>query len=147
MVAELSINHLGMVNIAKKMIDEAVSGGADLIKLKYKNVKKYYLKKLIQKFDIDLGVLQSGGGVRTFQIQGTKGFSFKLEIKNEDNNMTKQEWLEELVFVDIFGRQYNLSDVPMTYMTREQAFEKRGYGKKMVKQLWKEKVAEIRAES
>ena len=42
MVAELSINHLGMVNIAKKMIDEAVSGGADLIKLKYKNVKKYY---------------------------------------------------------------------------------------------------------
>jgi N-acetylneuraminate synthase len=42
MVAELSINHLGMVNIAKKMIDEAVSGGANLIKLKYKNVDKYY---------------------------------------------------------------------------------------------------------
>ena len=61
--------------------------------------------------------------------------------------MTKQEWLEELVFVDIFGRQYNLSDVPMTYMTRKEAFEKRGYGKKMVKQLWKEAVAEIRGES
>lgn len=42
MVAELSINHLGMVNIAKKMIDEAISCGADLIKLKYKNVDKYY---------------------------------------------------------------------------------------------------------
>ena len=42
MVAELSINHLGMVKIAQKMIDEAVAGGADLIKLKYKNVKKYY---------------------------------------------------------------------------------------------------------
>ena len=42
MVAELSINHLGMVNIAKKMIDEAISGGANLIKLKYKNVDKYY---------------------------------------------------------------------------------------------------------
>jgi len=42
MVAELSINHLGMVNIAKKMIDEAVASGANLIKLKYKNVKKYY---------------------------------------------------------------------------------------------------------
>ena len=42
MVAELSINHLGMVNIAKKMIDEAVANGANLIKLKYKNVKKYY---------------------------------------------------------------------------------------------------------
>lgn len=42
MVAELSINHLGMVKIAQKMIDEAVSGGANLIKLKFKNVKKYY---------------------------------------------------------------------------------------------------------
>ena len=42
MVAELSINHLGMVGIAEKMIDEAVAGGADLIKLKFKNVDKYY---------------------------------------------------------------------------------------------------------
>lgn len=42
MVAELSINHLGMVKIAQKMIDEAVAGGANLIKLKFKNVKKYY---------------------------------------------------------------------------------------------------------
>ena len=41
-VAELSINHLGMVNIAKKMIDSAVECGANLIKLKCKNVKKYY---------------------------------------------------------------------------------------------------------
>ncbi len=54
------------------------------------------------------------------------------------NKMTKQEWLEEQIFVDIFGREFNLSDVPMTYMTRQQAFEKRGYGKKMVKQLWTE---------
>tara|TARA_R110000765_G_scaffold423853_2_gene533378 strand:- start:297 stop:488 length:192 start_codon:yes stop_codon:yes gene_type:complete len=52
--------------------------------------------------------------------------------------MTKDEWLEEEVFVDIYGREFNLSDVPMTMMTREDAFEKRGYGKKMVKQLWKE---------
>ena len=42
MVAELSINHLGMVGIAERMIDEAVAGGADLIKLKFKNVEKYY---------------------------------------------------------------------------------------------------------
>ena len=54
------------------------------------------------------------------------------------NKMTKQEWLEEQIFVDIFGREFNLSDIPMTYMTRQQAFEKRGYGKKMVKQLWTE---------
>ena len=61
--------------------------------------------------------------------------------------MTKQEWLDEELFVDIYGREYNVSDVPMTYMTREEAFEKRGYGDKMVKQLWKEKPAELRAES
>ena len=54
------------------------------------------------------------------------------------NKMTKQEWLEEQIFVDIFGREFSLSDVPMTYMTRQEAFEKRGYGKKMVKQLWTE---------
>ena len=52
--------------------------------------------------------------------------------------MTKEEWLEEQIFVDIYGREYNLSDVAMTMMSRETAFEKRGYGKKMVKQLWKE---------
>ena len=60
--------------------------------------------------------------------------------------MTKQEWLEEQLFVDIYGREYNLSDVPMTMMTREKAFEKRGYGKKMVKQLWKEKIRAIKEE-
>ncbi|OUW62264.1 MAG: hypothetical protein CBD58_02115 [bacterium TMED198] len=61
--------------------------------------------------------------------------------------MTKQEWLEEKLFVDIYGREYNLSDVPMTMMTRQEAFDKRGYGKKMVKQLWKEKGREIRGEN
>ncbi len=61
--------------------------------------------------------------------------------------MTKQEWLDEELFVDVYGREYNLSDVPMTYMSRQEAFEKRGYGNKMVKQLWKEKSAEMRAES
>ena len=44
--------------------------------------------------------------------------------------MAKKEWLEEKIFVDIYGRPYNLSDVAMTYMTRDEAFKKRGYGKK-----------------
>ena len=56
--------------------------------------------------------------------------------------MTKEEWLEEEIFVDVYGREYNLSDVPMTYMTRQEAFDKRDYGKKMVKQLWKEIIIE-----
>lgn len=40
--AELSINHLGMVEIAKKMIEAAKDSGADIIKLKMKNVRDYY---------------------------------------------------------------------------------------------------------
>ena len=59
--------------------------------------------------------------------------------------MKKQEWLEEEVYVDIYGRAYNLSDVPMTYMTREKSFEKRGYCKKMIKQLWKEDLEDVKA--
>ena len=38
----------------------------------------------------------------------------------------KPKWLNDDVFVDIYGREYNLSDVPMTYMKRREAFEKRG---------------------
>tara|TARA_R110000851_G_scaffold133912_1_gene268996 strand:- start:1090 stop:1278 length:189 start_codon:yes stop_codon:yes gene_type:complete len=52
--------------------------------------------------------------------------------------MTKEEWLEEEIFVDVYGREPNLSDVPMTYMTRQKSFDTRGYGPKMIKQLWKE---------
>ena len=36
--------------------------------------------------------------------------------------MKKQEWLDEELFVDVYGREYNLSDVSMTYMSREDAF-------------------------
>ena len=52
--------------------------------------------------------------------------------------MKNEDWFEEDIFVDIYGRDYNLSDVSMTYMYRQEAFDKRGYGNKMIKQLWKE---------
>ena len=51
--------------------------------------------------------------------------------------MTKKEWLQEKVFVDEYGRPYNLSDVSMTYMAREKAFKKRGGTKKQINELWK----------
>lgn len=41
-IAELTINHLGMVNIAKTMIKSAKDSGADFVKLKIKKVDKYY---------------------------------------------------------------------------------------------------------
>ena len=51
--------------------------------------------------------------------------------------MVKREWLQETVFVDLYGRPYNLSDVPMTYMTRAEVFKKRGYGKKEINKIFK----------
>ena len=36
-VAELSINHLGMLNIAKAMIKAAKNSGADYVKIKIKS--------------------------------------------------------------------------------------------------------------
>ena len=51
--------------------------------------------------------------------------------------MTKKEWLQERVFVDEFGRPPNLSDVPMTYMTRATVLKKRGYGKEEIDALYR----------
>ena len=52
--------------------------------------------------------------------------------------MTKNKWLSEMLFVDEFGRSSNLSDVPMTYMTRATVLKKRGYGKKEIDALYHE---------
>jgi len=51
--------------------------------------------------------------------------------------MTKRKWLNERVFVDEYGRPYNLSDIPMAYMTREEAYKKQGGTKKQINELWK----------
>ena len=50
--------------------------------------------------------------------------------------MTKKEWLREKVFVDMYGRPYNLSDVPMTYMTRNESFKKQRFDKKKINELY-----------
>ena len=52
--------------------------------------------------------------------------------------MIKKEWLNESVWVDEFGRPYNLSDVPMTYMTREESYKKQGISKKDINKFWEE---------
>jgi hypothetical protein len=50
----------------------------------------------------------------------------------------KERWLNEQVFVDEYGRPENLSDVPMTHMTRKEAFDKRGYSEETIAALWLE---------
>ncbi len=51
----------------------------------------------------------------------------------------KRAWFGEKLFVDEYGRAPNLSDVPMTYMTRSEVFKKRGYSRKDINELWKER--------
>ena len=61
-----------------------------------------------------------------------------LDINRGENMpLTKKEWLNETVWVDEFGRPYNLSDVPMTYMKRSEAFAKRRLSKKEISYLYK----------
>ena len=54
--------------------------------------------------------------------------------------MTKKEWLEEKVMCDLYGRPLNLSDVPMTIMTRKEALIKQGGDTKSINQLYKESI-------
>jgi len=57
--------------------------------------------------------------------------------------MKKQEWLNENVLVDEYGRPYNLSDVPMTVMTRNEAYKKRKLDKKVIDKLYREDVEDL----
>ena len=50
----------------------------------------------------------------------------------------KRAWFKEKLFVDTYGRAPNLSDVPMTYMTRSKVFNKRGLTRKDINKLWKQ---------
>ena len=54
--------------------------------------------------------------------------------------MNKKEWLYEKVFVDMYGRAYNLSDVAMTYMLRKESFKKRKLSKDEINYLWKKEL-------
>jgi|TARA_B100001094_G_scaffold57812_1_gene53271 hypothetical protein len=54
--------------------------------------------------------------------------------------MTKTQWLEEKVMCDLYGRPLNLSDVPMTIMTRKEALIKQGGDTKSINQLYKESI-------
>ena len=54
--------------------------------------------------------------------------------------MSKKEWLEQKVMCDLYGRPLNLSDVPMTIMTRKEALIKQGGDTKSINQLYKESI-------
>ncbi len=59
----------------------------------------------------------------------------------------KPTWLQEKIFVDTYGRDYNLSDVPMTYMTREDAYTKRSLTEEQIDEIYEEWISEQVKES
>ncbi len=50
----------------------------------------------------------------------------------------KKAWFNEKLFVDTYGREPNLSDVPMTFMTRIEVFNKRGLTRKEINKMWEQ---------
>ena len=52
--------------------------------------------------------------------------------------MSKKEWLEQQIMCDEWGRPPSLADVPLTIMTRKEAFIKQGGDTKSINKLWKE---------
>jgi len=55
------------------------------------------------------------------------------------SNITRDDWLNEKIIVDQYGREPGLTDLPLTIMTRQEAFEKRGLSKAAINGLWIEK--------
>ena len=51
--------------------------------------------------------------------------------------LTKKQWLNQSVMCDEWGRPPSLADVPLTYMPRKKAFEKRGYTKEVIDETYK----------
>ena len=54
----------------------------------------------------------------------------------------KPTWLQQKIWVDEYGRDYNLSDVPMTHMTREEAYAKRGLTEEQIDEIYEEWILE-----
>ena len=51
-------------------------------------------------------------------------------------------WLQQKIWVDEYGRDYNLSDVPMTIMTRREAYDKRELTKKQIDEIYEKWISE-----
>ena len=54
----------------------------------------------------------------------------------------KPTWLQQTIFVDTYGRDYNLSDVPITYMTREEAYTKRRLTEEQIDEIYEKWISE-----
>jgi len=70
-IAEIGTNHMGSVNIAKKIIDVAVNMGCDAVKFQKKNVEEIYSKEFLNS------VLESPWGTTQREMRLHREFSDK----------------------------------------------------------------------
>jgi hypothetical protein len=58
--------------------------------------------------------------------------------------LTKKQWLNQTIMCDEWGRPPSLADVPLTYMSRDKAFEKQSNNtsKKDIDTLYKKYLSE-----
>mgnify|MGYP001584800538 FL=1 len=77
-IVEIGTNHMGDVNVAKRIIDIAVDSGADIVKFQRKNVEKIYTKKFLDSY------LESPWGTTQREMRLHREFSDKQfkEIAN-----------------------------------------------------------------
>ena len=83
-IAELGTNHMGNIEIAKKIIDIAANAGCDAVKLQKKNVEKMYTKKFLDSH------LDSPWGTTQREMRLHREFSDK-EFKQIDTYCKKKK--------------------------------------------------------
>ena len=108
LIAEIGINHNGDINIAKKLIDEAIFAGFDAVKFQKRDINLVYSKKIL---DIPR---ESPWGSSTGEQKNGLEFNFNnyKEIdaycKNKNIEWFASAWdINSLKFLDYFKLKYN----------------------------------------
>jgi N-acetylneuraminate synthase len=108
LIAEIGINHNGDINIAKKLIDEAILAGFDSVKFQKRDLDLVYSKEILDSFR------ESPWGITTREQK--KGLEFNFDNYKEidrycnENNIDwfASAWdLNSLKFLDNFNLKYN----------------------------------------
>ena len=107
-IVEIGTNHMGDVNVAKKIIDIAVDSGANIVKLQRKNVEKIYTKKFLDSY------LESPWGTTQREMRLHREFSDK-QFKEIANYCKKKKipwfvscWdIESQIHMRKFKTKYN----------------------------------------
>ena len=85
-IAEIGTNHVGSIDIAKKIIDAAVDAGCDAVKFQKKNVEQIYDKEFLDsKLDSPWGITEREMRLgREFSLQQFEEIDDYCKKKNID---------------------------------------------------------------